>query len=269
MTGPINEWRRLPAAESSGRMPLPLGTQFRYYFAQREAVESVIWLYEVERAHDPVHFFKYDSSQALTLGHFREQWTRYAMKLATGAGKTKVMSLLIAWSYFHKLYEADSPLSCNALVIAPNIIVLDRLRVDFDGLRIFRRDPVLPPNGYAGQDWDSDFQPALHIQDSVHHVSTRGNIFLTNIHRVYKGKPEPTYENSDDLLDYFAGKRPTGKTTDSGVDLGEIIRVVDDLIVLNDEAHHIHDEKLAGSRTSLISTAVSCNAPRASRYSST
>jgi type III restriction enzyme len=25
--------------------------------------------------------------------------------MATGAGKTKVLSLLIAWSFFHKLYE--------------------------------------------------------------------------------------------------------------------------------------------------------------------
>ena len=50
------------------------------------------------------------------------------MKLATGAGKTKVMSLLMTWSYFHKLYEPDSPLSTNFLLIAPNIIVLDRLQ---------------------------------------------------------------------------------------------------------------------------------------------
>lgn len=57
--------------------------------------------------------------------------------MATGSGKTKVISLLIAWSFFHKIYEADSTLARNFLVIAPNIIVLDRLRADFDGLRIF------------------------------------------------------------------------------------------------------------------------------------
>ena len=62
------------------------------------------------------------------MGMFMETWTRYVLKLATGAGKTKVMSLLIAWAYFHKLYEPDSELSTNFLLIAPNIIVLDRLR---------------------------------------------------------------------------------------------------------------------------------------------
>ena len=98
---------------------------------------------------------------------FDEDWPRYVIKMATGAGKTKVLSLLIAWSFFHKLYEADSNLARNFLLIAPNIIVLDRLRADFDGLRIFFKDPVLPDNGIAGRDWRDDFQLALHIQDDV------------------------------------------------------------------------------------------------------
>ena len=51
-----------------------------------------------------------------------------------------------------------SPLSTNALLIAPNIIVLDRLRTDFDGGRIFNTDPILPTNGYEGRDWTADFQ---------------------------------------------------------------------------------------------------------------
>ncbi len=62
--------------------------------------------------------------------------------MATGTGKTKVLSLVLAWSFFHKLYEPDSKLAHNFLVIAPNIIVLDRIRKDFDGLRIFFEDPV-------------------------------------------------------------------------------------------------------------------------------
>ena len=46
-------------------------------------------------------------------------------------------------------------------------------------------------------------------------------------------------------MDYFLGTRPTGATTDSKVDLGDIVREVDELMVLNDEAHHIHDPRLA------------------------
>ena len=46
-------------------------------------------------------------------------------------------------------------------------------------------------------------------------------------------------------MDYFLGKRPSGATTDSKVDLGMIVRDIDELVVLNDEAHHIHDPRMA------------------------
>ena len=223
-------------------------TQFRYYFAQREAVETVIWLYDVRNARDKHDLMRFDSSGAVSANMFDEAWPRFVVKMATGAGKTKVLSLLVAWSYFHRLYEPDSALARNFLMIAPNIIVLDRLRADFDGLRIFFNDPVLPDNGHAGRNWREDFQIALHIQDDVRIVRPTGNLFLTNIHRVYLGEvTEPSLED-DDLRDYFLqpfGSRPVGKTTDSKVDLGEIVREIDELAVFNDEAHHIHDAKLA------------------------
>jgi type III restriction enzyme len=219
-------------------------SEFSYYFAQREAVETAIWLYEVEQARDPYSLMRYDSSGRVSTGMFLADWARYVFKLATGAGKTKVLSLLIAWSYFHATYEQQSPLSTNFLLVAPNIIVLDRLRDDFDGLAIFRHDPVLPANGYHGRNWQNDFQMSLHIQDEVGKISDTGNLFLTNIHRVYDPPAAPSAEDVD-LTDFFLGKRPTGKTNDRQVDLGQIIRDIDDLVVLNDEAHHIHDSKLA------------------------
>jgi len=217
---------------------------FRYYFSQREAVESVIWLYEMEKARDPYALIKYDSSSAVSKGMFQEDWTRYVIKMATGAGKTKVMSLLLAWSYFHKKHESGSDLSTNFLIIAPNIIVLDRLRSDFEGLKIFFADPILPENGYQGQNWKDDFQLNIHIQDEIHLVSDSGNIFLTNIHRVFESGKEPSFEDQD-TTDYFLGKKPTGKTNESCVDLGMIIRKVPDLVIMNDEAHHIHDSEMA------------------------
>ena len=65
------------------------------------------------------------------------------------------------------LRERILTLSTNFLLIAPNIIVLDRLLVDFDGLKIFHEDPILPPNGYEGQNWQDDFQLTLHVQDEI------------------------------------------------------------------------------------------------------
>ncbi|PLY11750.1 MAG: type III restriction endonuclease subunit R [Sedimenticola sp.] len=220
-------------------------TQFQYFFAQREALETVIYLYDVVGAKDKFDLMRFDSSGAVSAQMFDESWRRYVIKMATGSGKTKVISLALAWSFFHKLYEPDSELSRNFLVIAPNIIVLDRIHKDFQGLRIFFEDPVIPDNGFDGRNWRDDFQLTLHLQDEVRVTHPTGNIFLTNIHRVYAGEDIPPSPDDDNTMDYFLGKRPTGGTTDSKVDLGMIVRDIDELMVLNDEAHHIHDAKLA------------------------
>ena len=218
-------------------------TPFRFFFAQREAIESIIYLYEVANARDKYELLRFDASGRVSTGMFDETWTRYVVKMATGTGKTKVMGLTLAWSYFHKLYETDSPLSKNFLVIAPNIIVLNRLRKDFDGLKMFCEEPFLPDNGFAGQDWQNDFQLTLHIQDDVKPITAAGNIFLTNIHRVFL--PEDPAQSFETV---FLGVKPKPDAdTSKGLDLGKILRSdkITDLVVLNDEAHHIHDAKLA------------------------
>ena len=220
-------------------------SEFQYYFAQREALETIIYLYDVRKVIDEYDLMRFDSSRAISAGLFDESWRRFVLKMATGTGKTKVMSLAIAWSFFHKLYEPDSELSRNFLVIAPNIIVLDRIYHDFQGLRVFFEDPVLPDNGFEGRNWCDDFQLTLHLQDEVRVTRPTGNIFLTNIHRVYSADQTPPSPDDDNSMDYFLGKRPTGATTDSKIDLGIIVREVDELMILNDEAHHIHDSKLA------------------------
>ena len=220
-------------------------TNFEYYFAQRESVETIIYLHEIVKVADKHDLLRFDSHGLLSPQMFEETWRRYVVKMATGTGKTKTMSLLLAWSYFHKLYEEGSDLSRNFLLIAPNIIVLDRIRNDFDGLKIFSEDPIVPDNNYEGKNWKSEFQLSLHIQDEVGPINPSGNIFLTNIHRVYDNQNEEASIDDEKTFDYFLGKKPSGKTTDSGTDLGRIVRDIDSLVVINDEAHHIHNKKLA------------------------
>lgn len=220
-------------------------TPFRYYFAQREALETIIWLVDVAGAKDKHDLMRFDTSGQVSGNMFDETWRRYVIKMATGSGKTKVMSLALAWSYFHKLYEDDSPLARNFLIIAPNIIVLDRLARDFDGLRIFYEDPILPDNSYEGRNWQDDFQLTLHRQDEVRATADVGNIFLTNIHRVYDSDSAPPSADDEDTTGYFLGDRPTGATTDSKVELDQVVRDIDELMVINDEAHHVHNKELS------------------------
>ncbi|MBA2279606.1 DEAD/DEAH box helicase family protein [Candidatus Saccharibacteria bacterium] len=222
---------------------------FRYYFAQREALETVVWLYEVAQVKDKYDLIRYNSTGVLSAGMFPEEWLRFVIKMATGAGKTKVMSLVLAWAYFHKKYEDGSLLAKNFLLITPNVIVFERIKNDFEGLKIFSQDPVLPENGYMGQNWQDDFQLTLHLQDELRKVSDTGNIFLTNIHRVFEGNVKTPSPDDEDSTTYFLGDKPVTKTSDSSVDLGMIVRDIDELIVINDEAHHIWDEKLAWAKS--------------------
>ncbi len=238
----LNWWFKTPhlLPKNDGAM-----AEFQYYFAQREALETIIYLYDVVEVKDKYDLMRFDSSGAVSAGMFDETWRRFVIKMATGTGKTKVLSLALAWSFYHKLYEPNSGLARNFLVIAPNIIVLDRIYKDFQGLRIFFEDPVIPDNGVDGRNWRDDFQLTLHVQDDVRVTRHTGNIFLTNIHRVYSGDDIPASPDDEDTMDYFLGKRPSGATTDSKVDLGMIVRDIDELMVLNDEAHHIHDPRMA------------------------
>ena len=218
------------------------GDVFQYYFAQREAIESIIYLYEIAKAKDKYELMRFDSSGRISTGMFPENWPRYVIKMATGSGKTKVFSLVFVWSYFHKLYEPESDLSRNFLIITPNIIVLNRLRKDFDDFKIFKKDPLIPENGYFDRDWQNDFQLTLHIQDELKPITEEGNLFLTNIHRVYLNEDkEPSLEE-----EYLGKKPPADADTSKGMDLGKVLRSnkIKDLIVMNDEAHHIHDENM-------------------------
>lgn len=219
------------------------GSKFSFYFSQREAVESVIYLYEIAKAKDKYDLIKFDGSGRVSTGMFDETWTRYVVKMATGTGKTKVLGLVLVWSYFNSKYESNTSLSRNFLVIAPNIIVLNRIRKDFDGLKYFFEDPFIPENGWADKDWLNDFQLTLHIQDELKPITESGNIFLTNIHRVFFNEDsEPSIE------EMFLGKKPKPDAdTSKGLDLGKVLRSekIKDLVILNDEAHHIHDPSLA------------------------
>ncbi len=216
---------------------------FQFFFSQREAIESIIYLYEVAKARDKHAMIRFANMGNVSANMFEENWTRYVVKMATGAGKTKVAALVVVWSYFHKLYETDSPLSKNFLIIAPNIIVLNRLKKDFVDLKMFFDEPFLPADGFDDREWQTDFQLTLHIQDELKTISDEGNIFLTNVHRIFFN-PEPVVTNEERFLGASVN---TNADKSKGVDLGELLRgqKIQDLVVINDEAHHVHDSALA------------------------
>ena len=251
----VFEWRKknYPNISATSKSLLeywfktPHENEFNYYFAQRESVETIIYLYEVAQITNPTDLIKYDSSGVILPSMFEEQWLRLIIKQATGTGKTKVLSLLIAWCYFNKLYEKNSNLSKNFLLIAPNTIVLDRLKTDIEDLKIFNQDPIIPPNNYDNKSWKNDFRIKVHIQDDIFHLSEDGNIFLTNIQRFAERKKKSKTKN--DLKDFFLGEKPVIKSSDNKIFVKDVVKDLEDIVILNDEAHHIHDSTMSWSKT--------------------
>ncbi|MEO0248552.1 MAG: DEAD/DEAH box helicase family protein, partial [candidate division WOR-3 bacterium] len=220
---------------------------FRYHWAQREAIETIIYLYEMRHIRTGAQLISEfgDASIAdLALGIPPEEdrWLKGCCKIATGGGKTKVMSLAIVWSYFHSLYEPNSDLARHFVVIAPNLIVYERLKTDFENCAIFDRDPLLP------EEWKSDFQMQVVLQDEPGGASTTGAIYLTNIHRLYESRNNRGEEEESEGISIFGPPVRRARALDTSAALRDRITSHPRLMVLNDEAHHLHDPDLAWNR---------------------
>lgn len=73
-----------------------IAERFQYYFAQQEVIESIIYLWDVVRARNQYNLMRFDATDTVSDKDFPETWRRYVVKMATGSGKTKVMSLVLA-----------------------------------------------------------------------------------------------------------------------------------------------------------------------------
>src|SRR5512136_737691 len=124
---------------------LPNGRVFFYFDAQRVAIETLIYLYEVAgvRRHKDLVEKYAGSNKDLRLLQY-DDFARYCIKMATGSGKTKIMALAMAWQFLNAVAEARDDYAKAFLLIAPNVIVYERLKTDFAGGRIFRSDPLIP-----------------------------------------------------------------------------------------------------------------------------
>lgn len=211
------------------------GRPFRYHPFQREAIETLIYLYEVEEVRRQKTlletFVRRPDIQLLQ----HDDFARYCLKMATGSGKTKVISLAVAWHYLNSVVESRDDFARTFLLLAPNVIVFERLRSDFAGGRIFRTDPVVPPE--LKLYWDFE----VYLRGEPERASSSGALYLTNIQQMHD-RPADN-EEPDPMTAVLGSKPPTAAE--------ETVRFADRItqrgglcLVTNDEAHHTHDEKL-------------------------
>lgn len=198
----------------------------RPFFCQVEALETIIWLSEVapqigksgQRFIDHLANANNDANPELM---------RLALKLATGAGKTTVMAMLIAWQTINAVRRPQSKkFTRGFLVVTPGITIRDRLR-------------VLQPN-----DPDSYYQSTELVPNDMLADMDRAKIVITNYHAF---KLRERMELSKGGRSLLQGRGEALNTLETE---GQMLqRVMPDLmgmknvLVLNDEAHHCYREK--------------------------
>lgn len=212
------------------------GTRFQYHRAQREAVETLVYLYEVKRIHRRTQLLEtyVQHTPDLRLPKY-DDFARYCVKMATGSGKTKVMAMAIAWQYANAVRTNAEDYASNFLVLAPNVIVFERLRTDFEGGRMFHSDPLVPRHFKLW--WDMQF----YMRGDGERAHSSGALYLTNIQQLHEARVVDDTEEEDPVSALLGPTPPT--SLQEQTDLYErISRRIGRLMVLNDEAHHTHDE---------------------------
>ncbi len=197
--------------------------QRRLFFCQIEAAETAIWLAEVapQRERDRLRALNAEANPDLA---------RIAFKLATGAGKTTVMAMLIAWQALNAARARNSARFADGfLIVAPGITVRDRLRV---------LQPSDPDNTYGLH----DIVPR-EMRDDLH----RAQIAIVNYHGFQRRE---TLDAPKLVKAVLGGRDGPVETLETEAQM--VQRVCRDLLgrrrilVLNDEAHHCYRERVGG-----------------------
>jgi type III restriction enzyme len=200
-------------------------------FCQREAVETAIFLTEVAGRHGTADYRRrLEPENAL----HNDGLPRVALKMATGAGKTVVMAMLIAWQTVNKVYAPrDGRFAKRFLVVAPGITIRDRLGV----LRPEREDSYYHERDLVPPDlWEAVLQAQVEIVN--YHA------FLPKDAKEIKGVSKTTRAllrgNKPEIADAF---RETPELIAARI-LKRFGSGKGEVVVLNDEAHHCYQDKL-------------------------
>ena len=198
----------------------------RPFFCQIEAVETAIWLTEVApQDREGKRFLEHLANANLDAN---PQLSRLALKLATGAGKTTVMAMLIAWQTVNAVRRPGSKrFTRGFLVVTPGITIKDRLR-------------VLQPNDPDAYYASRELVPSDMLEDVK-----RAKIVITNYHAFKRREHIELSKGGRSLLQGRIGGELNTLETE-----GQMLqRVMPDLmglkniLVLNDEAHHCYRER--------------------------
>lgn len=206
----------------------------KLFFAQREAIETAIWINEVAGKSNPGQNIlnKIREAQKTVSDNPEDHLPRIAFKMATGTGKTVVMGCLILYHFFNRQeYKNDTRFADYFLIVTPSVTIKDRLSVLF----------VDTKNKYNRIDYY--YQRSLVPKSLEHRLENlNARLVITNYHAF---EPKTLQGNKKSPFD---GKlNAEGKKQEVKEDFSQVIRRIlgkfkkdSRLLILNDEAHHCY-----------------------------
>jgi len=214
------------------------------FFAQREAVETAIWLNEVaEKSNAGQNILnKIREGQQTVSEDTTDQLPRIAYKMATGSGKTVVMACFILYHYFNRQeYRNDTRFADYFLIVAPGITIKDRLGVLFVDTKT--KNPADVQDYYHVR--------ALVPQNMEHRLENlNARLIITNYHtfepKTLKGNKRSPFDGKVDLE---GNKIDTGNLEDFAQVIKRTLSKFKSgtrLLIMNDEAHHCYLPKSKG-----------------------
>ena len=227
----------------------------RFYDCQRRAIETIVYCCEILKPTTLQELFERVAPESLYQHLPLKQevetisFLKYAVKMATGSGKTWVLAALLVWQYFNKINNEEGDYSYRFLVVTPGHEVLNRLLDSFKGKRDIKTGNRNPET--------SDYKKSLFMPDGTH---WRGRFNLGD--PILGKEVSPNIQPPDGPFVVITNWQQfrlkstaqnlwaqyTGEDVEE-MPRGEIIldflSQYPDLIIMNDEAHHVHGKKSA------------------------
>jgi len=262
--------------------------ELNFHIGQRAAILNVIYAHEVlgtTRLRDLYEAVAAESMlEGGVLGEVvreRHDHPKYAAKMATGTGKTWVLNALLVWQHLNNLANPQDPrFSSNFLLVAPGLIVYERLLDSFQGKElngerdfttsdIYRQQDLFIPDTYRTQVFAFLQSSVVTKAEIGRKVTGSGIVAITNWH-LLAGKEDPDFLDDSEIEAPGAEIDPKAAVESffpltPGTSAGNALDVLDrrflrggplqalkdlpDLVVFNDEAHHIHEVRKADEVT--------------------
>ncbi len=262
---------------------LPPYTETRpvnFHEGQQQSILNVIYLHEVLGLKTVKDFYLSVAPELLAemraneLVKTKYEIPKYAIKMATGTGKTWVMHALLIWQLLNAKYEEAKTgnYTKNFLLVAPGIIVYERILDAYLGKennnqeRVFEQSDfykfqdLFIPHAYKEDVFGFIQNNVVKKEEIGSKITGEGIIAITNWHLFMGSEDVEETESSalDNPSNVIKDLFPILPGTSGGNDLSTLdkqylrgaeldyLAALTDLMVMNDEAHHIHENKSYG-----------------------